>query len=193
MKDEKPWFVRLREMRTAKRMTQRDLAEAIPVSQPAYSDWEKGKAQPSAVEMLAKLAVLLETSTDYLLGLSDAPALRRTDSRPYDMSQPLTRGDLDDVIQPLVHELFMLRAALVAARLLPDVETDAPTAPATTAPSETSAPSSTVGSYRPRPDPPTTVASDERRRLAARARAVADAAASEQRLAERDLSAEPGG
>ncbi|MCH5153212.1 MAG: helix-turn-helix transcriptional regulator [Clostridiales bacterium] len=58
----------LRELRTDKKLTQPQLAEAIGVSKSMISVWETGLSEPTASNII-KLAKYFEVSTDYLLGL----------------------------------------------------------------------------------------------------------------------------
>jgi transcriptional regulator with XRE-family HTH domain len=52
------------------------------VSQPTISQLESGGIQDITGEMLSRLAKALDTTTDYLLGLTDDP--RRPDERDYE-------------------------------------------------------------------------------------------------------------
>lgn len=65
---------RICELRTAFGWNQVQLAEKLRISKQTVSNWENENIQPS-IEMLMRLARLFRTSTDYLLGLSDAPIL----------------------------------------------------------------------------------------------------------------------
>lgn len=58
---------RLKTLRKEKKLTQKELAEQIGISQKSYSHWESGKNEPS-LENLIKLADLLEVSLDRLFG-----------------------------------------------------------------------------------------------------------------------------
>ena len=58
---------RLKTLRKEKKLTQKELAEQIGISQKSYSHWETGKNEPS-LENLIKLADLLEVSIDWLFG-----------------------------------------------------------------------------------------------------------------------------
>ncbi|AYG01319.1 helix-turn-helix domain-containing protein [Lactococcus allomyrinae] len=58
---------RLKELRTAKKLTQKEIAEKLGVKQNSYSDWENGKREPN-FKRLAILATEFETSIDYLMG-----------------------------------------------------------------------------------------------------------------------------
>lgn len=63
-------MINLKKIREKRKITQIKLSTEIEVSQEAISAYESGKALPS-VETLIKLAKYLNTSTDYLLGLTD--------------------------------------------------------------------------------------------------------------------------
>lgn len=60
-------MVRVRELREAKGMQQKELAIDLHVSQPTISDWESGRKIPSA-RSTQKLADYFGVSIDYLLG-----------------------------------------------------------------------------------------------------------------------------
>ena len=61
---------RLKELREDKDLLQSDIAKILNVSQVAYSYYEIGKRQ-LPIDLLKKLAIYYQTSTDYLLGLTD--------------------------------------------------------------------------------------------------------------------------
>lgn len=65
----------LRAARKAKGLTQKEVAEAIGLTQNGYSYWENGKAKIDS-EQLFKLAELFDVSTDYLLGHTNCPSSR---------------------------------------------------------------------------------------------------------------------
>ncbi|MHA6377087.1 helix-turn-helix domain-containing protein [Streptococcus anginosus] len=58
---------RLKEMRLKRGMTQKELGEKVGVKQNTFTNWENGKREPN-FDNLIKLADILDTSTDYLLG-----------------------------------------------------------------------------------------------------------------------------
>lgn len=60
-------MIRIRELREAKGMQQKELAIDLGVSQPTISDWESGRKIPSA-RSTQKLANYFNVSIDYLLG-----------------------------------------------------------------------------------------------------------------------------
>ena len=62
----------IKNLREKKRMTQLQLAEKIGVSDKTVSKWEKGVSVPDA-ETLIKLADLLDTSVNDLLGSNVVP------------------------------------------------------------------------------------------------------------------------
>ena len=53
-------------------MSQREMAKLLNVAQTTYSDYERGKIN-IPVEILKQLAIIHETSIDYLLELTDDP------------------------------------------------------------------------------------------------------------------------
>ncbi|MDP3488145.1 MAG: helix-turn-helix transcriptional regulator, partial [Bacillota bacterium] len=59
---------RLRKARMAKEMTQLALATQLSISRGTLANWEIGRTTPDP-ETIHRLAVLLETSTDALLGV----------------------------------------------------------------------------------------------------------------------------
>ena len=65
--------MRLRDMREDKDLTQQDVAAYLHVSQNTYSQYENKRRQ-IPLGILVRLAVFYNTSTDYLLGLTDVSA-----------------------------------------------------------------------------------------------------------------------
>lgn len=61
---------KLKELRIEKELTQKDLAKMLNVRNTTISAWEKDIAEPP-YETLRKIAVLFDTTADYLLGLED--------------------------------------------------------------------------------------------------------------------------
>ncbi len=65
-------YKRLKILRKSKKFSQRDIAKMLYISQTTYSDYELGKINiPN--EILIKLAIFFDTSTDYILGLTNEP------------------------------------------------------------------------------------------------------------------------
>ena len=71
---------RLINQRERKNMSQKDLAERVDITKASMCKYEKGSAIPRA-DVLARLAIALDTTADYLLGRTNdysplhAPAL----------------------------------------------------------------------------------------------------------------------
>lgn len=63
-------YQRIRDLRGDKALTQAKLAKLIGMSQTGYSKYETGE-NDIPTNILIKLALLHETSVDYLLGLTD--------------------------------------------------------------------------------------------------------------------------
>ncbi|MDE6356162.1 MAG: helix-turn-helix domain-containing protein [Clostridia bacterium] len=61
---------RIKKLRIESGLSQRELAESVGVAQNTLAQYEKGTSKTS-IDVLAKLAVVLETTTDYILGLED--------------------------------------------------------------------------------------------------------------------------
>ncbi|MCQ5025489.1 helix-turn-helix domain-containing protein [Oscillibacter valericigenes] len=59
--------MRIKELREAAGLTQRELAKRLGVSGPAVAQWETGENRPSTAN-LARLADVFDCSTDYILG-----------------------------------------------------------------------------------------------------------------------------
>ena len=80
---------RLKAVRKAKRLTQLDLSKRLDVSKGTISSYEQGISFPS-IETLIKICHILDTSSDYLLGISD--------DLPFKMGG-LTDEQMDSVLQ----------------------------------------------------------------------------------------------
>ena len=68
-------YRRIRDLREDKDMLQKDVAELLNISQTNYSKYELGKIN-IPINTLKKLALIFDTSIDYLLGLTN-------ERRPY--------------------------------------------------------------------------------------------------------------
>ena len=67
--------MRIRDLREDRDLTQKEIAEYLHIRQNTYSQYENGQRQ-LPIEALIALAKFYNTSTDYILGLTDQ-------SRPY--------------------------------------------------------------------------------------------------------------
>ncbi|RYM02776.1 XRE family transcriptional regulator [Sporolactobacillus sp. THM7-7] len=70
--------VRLRELREAKNLSQKEAASRFGITNFQLSRYETGKANPDP-DLIAKFAEFYEVSSDYLLGLSD---IRNPEKQP---------------------------------------------------------------------------------------------------------------
>lgn len=61
---------RIRDLRSARGLSQVELAEKLGVTKQSVSNWENDNIQPP-IEMLVKIADFFSVSTDYLLGRDD--------------------------------------------------------------------------------------------------------------------------
>ena len=63
-------YPRLKDLREDKDLFQKDIAKLLNLNQQAYSRYETGN-QTITTELLVKLALFYNTSTDYILGLTN--------------------------------------------------------------------------------------------------------------------------
>ncbi|MBE6582849.1 MAG: helix-turn-helix transcriptional regulator [Ruminococcaceae bacterium] len=64
------YYPRLRDLREDHDLTQQDVAKYLNMKQPQYNRYERG-LRDVPTDVLIKLASLYNTTTDYLLGLTD--------------------------------------------------------------------------------------------------------------------------
>ncbi|MCL2061958.1 MAG: helix-turn-helix transcriptional regulator [Firmicutes bacterium] len=64
------FFIRLKELREKKALSQQKLGSIIGYSQSIISDWERNKIQP-LIPAIIKVALYFNVSSDYLLGLEE--------------------------------------------------------------------------------------------------------------------------
>ena len=62
--------MRLKDIREDRDITQKQIADYLHIKQNTYSQYENGQ-RGLPIEILCKLAVYFDTSTDYILGLTD--------------------------------------------------------------------------------------------------------------------------
>lgn len=63
-------MLRIKDLREDKEIKQVEMASQLNISQTNYSKYELGKIN-IPIETLKKIALILDTSIDYLLGLTD--------------------------------------------------------------------------------------------------------------------------
>lgn len=66
------YYPRLKDLREDHDLSQQDVADYLQMKQPQYSRYERG-LRDVPTDILIRLAHLYNTSTDYLLGLTDHP------------------------------------------------------------------------------------------------------------------------
>lgn len=66
--------IRIKQLRKERKWSQKELGEKVDISESFVSKVESGKKQPSR-EVTAKIAEVLNVTTDYLLGRSDEEVL----------------------------------------------------------------------------------------------------------------------
>lgn len=82
--------MRLRDIREDNDITQKELADYLHIKQNTYSQYENGQ-RGLPIEMLIRISEFFQTSTDYILGLTDDP-------KPYPKHRKnrSERGDASD-------------------------------------------------------------------------------------------------
>ena len=66
---------RLKELRINKKLSQKRLAEIMGTTNSSICDWECGRSEP-CFEILTKIAIFFDVTTDFLLGLEDETGLK---------------------------------------------------------------------------------------------------------------------
>ncbi len=65
-------YKRIRDLREDRDLTQKELSKILNCSQQVYSNYELGQ-RDIPTDILIKLALFYDVSTDYILGISDKP------------------------------------------------------------------------------------------------------------------------
>lgn len=99
---------RVKALREARGLTQKDVAERAPVSQSYLSEIEGGRRVSVGSLVILGLAHVLETSVDYLVGLTDDP-------NPTELLEGLTEDDW--AILRKLSELTKEQREIVAAMI----------------------------------------------------------------------------
>ena len=82
---------RLKELRTERHLTQKQLAEELGYVQAMIHFWEKGINEPTE-SAIRKTAIFFDVTTDYLLGLEDETGAKIKANNYYD--QRHNRGNI---------------------------------------------------------------------------------------------------
>ena len=112
---------RLIELRKKHKKTQKEMADLLGITRPAYTAYESGNRHPD-YESLLKIAEFFDVSTDYLLGATDNPTRTEKDQKLKDfLEQPGVPYDENTYIPE--EKLKALRELLESvAEKLPDSE-----------------------------------------------------------------------
>ena len=110
---------RLVQLRKKRGLTQQQIADKIGVNRGSYSNWEKGKREPS-FENLIKLTNILNTTTDFLLGKSNIDF--GNDSKIYEEYKELLSQNKKEEIKERYDHSFEFFIKAVAKQLNISVE-----------------------------------------------------------------------
>ena len=111
---------RLKQLRLANGLTQKELAKSIEVGRTTVSEYESGKIVPKH-EGLLKLANYFNVSVDYLTGISDEPATRKENASDLDaLLNTVHYLLLDEYSTPVTYEdkLLSEKQKLIIADLI---------------------------------------------------------------------------
>lgn len=86
---------RLKALRLEANLTQKEVADKLGISRPAYTYWEKGEKVPTP-DKLPMLANLFKVSTDYLLAHSDFRTVEEAELSEVEMLFRATSLDMTD-------------------------------------------------------------------------------------------------
>ncbi len=90
----KKFACRLKELRNKKEMTQQELATKLNLGRTAIANYETGRTSPD-IKTLRKMAIIFETSTDYLLGITDG------EKPTYSTTRYIGKQENDDIVRCL--------------------------------------------------------------------------------------------
>lgn len=97
---------RLKQLREAKGLYQKDVAAFLGVDRTTYVKYERGDSEPNH-DTLSKLASFFDVSVDYLLGRTDVPKeaqtldeqLKGVDFALYGETHDLTEEEKQDILE----------------------------------------------------------------------------------------------
>jgi transcriptional regulator with XRE-family HTH domain len=99
---------RLKWMREAKKLTQDEMSQLSGLAMSQISRYENGRSDPDAIQ-IRKLALALDVTSDYLLGLSDDPETSYRPEMKYTIQEQMLiakwrAGSLDEVASEALSE-----------------------------------------------------------------------------------------
>lgn len=106
--------MRLKLLRKAKGLLQRDIAEVINCSQAVYSRYENGEREPSN-ETLKTLADFYGVSVDYILGRDDPPPPPPADAVELQEKEAAMRKEILDLMQQMNDEQYEMALNILKA------------------------------------------------------------------------------
>lgn len=103
----------LKDLRKEFGLSQKQMAEKLSISQQTYSDYEKGKTEPT-IDTLIKISEFFKVSIEYLLGLEDDFGIR------VDSKELIKRPDYDIADKQLTDfmKLFKVMTEVQKAQVL---------------------------------------------------------------------------
>ena len=110
---------RLKELRKKRGYTQSELAKYMNMRQGSYTKWETGMTEPR-IESLIKLADILDTTTDFLLGKTNIDF--GNDSKVYEEYKELLSQNKKEEIKERYDHSFEFFINAVAKKLNISVE-----------------------------------------------------------------------
>lgn len=105
------YFERLKQLRSQKKLTKRDMARYFQVAESTYGKWELGQRKPD-LKTLTSLADFFNVSVDYLLGITDDPTQSEKDISLFEAEESLKRFVENKLgREPNTEELAIIEAA----------------------------------------------------------------------------------
>lgn len=102
---------RIKDLRTKKGVTQKEVAKAIGISQGMFTNYETGKRSPRDKEIWEKMAEYFEVPVNYLMGLENAKSQKNETLRNFNLwlrfAQKLWKAS-DNSFVELINDFLML-------------------------------------------------------------------------------------
>ena len=104
---------RLKQLRNEQRLSQRNLAEKLQISQQSITAWETGRSEPTT-GALAKIANFFGVSADYLLGQTNERKISNSKSQQDPIEKMLDEVMSSDGQKPTENDREILRGIIEA-------------------------------------------------------------------------------